>query len=505
MLVMLSSPFPTAVWSALGLVLDADALPADAPVLRPRSGQTVAVSFVGRLAGPDGPTGPDGAVFDESKEPLEVRVGRSQVIAGWDIVLPFLAVGQRARVTVPPTLAYAGKGAAKGRVPPHATLKFELCIERAIEDASDRLLDAAACGDAVGVSRALADGAAIEHRDRKGWRALHWAADTAEPESVIRLIESRADVDALATQPAGAAPLVLAARAGSAPIVAALLHAGADPSRQTVNGSSALSVARKRAAASELVTLLENAIEGVAGGAAGGAAAAADDDSELELGTRVGRAGWEGLRTRCLRLRRLRAANPRCWMSLSCVPLDAPADAGAQPPWGTAAPRVVFELWADVVPRTAENFRALCTGEHGACRYDFRKPPLHYRGNIMHRIITGNVMQGGDITSGDGRGGESIYGRSFEDESFAGRAGSHDRKGLLSMANTGPNSNGSQFFITLDALPHLDGKHVVFGRVIEGLAFVEAVAAAAGPGNPRDAPPKMRVVIEDCDVLERDP
>jgi cyclophilin family peptidyl-prolyl cis-trans isomerase len=113
----------------------------------------------------------------------------------------------------------------------------------------------------------------------------------------------------------------------------------------------------------------------------------------------------------------------------------------------------------------------------------------------MHRIVPGQIVQGGDITYGDGRGGESIFGKTFEDESFA---IPHDRKGLLSMANSGRDGNGSQFFITLDALPHLNGKHVVFGRVVEGLPLVEAMAALAATGTPTT---KMRMTIEDCGQL----
>ena len=109
---------------------------------------------------------------------------------------------------------------------------------------------------------------------------------------------------------------------------------------------------------------------------------------------------------------RVRDNNPRCWLQLS-VGDDAVKD---------RAPRVQIELFADVVPLTAENFRALCAGERGRCQA-FGGPPLHYKGNRSHRIVTSQILQFGDITSGDGKGGESIYGRKFADESFEGRAG----------------------------------------------------------------------------------
>ena len=130
--------------------------------------------------------------------------------------------------------------------------------------------------------------------------------------------------------------------------------------------------------------------------------------------------------------------------------------------------RLVMNLHAST-PKTSENFRALCTGEKGMGQSG---KPLHFKGSSFHRVISGFMAQGGDFTNGNGTGGESIYGAKFADENFVEK---HTERGDLSMANAGPNTNGSQFFMTFGPTPHLDGGHVVFGRVVDGLDLLDAM------------------------------
>merc|ERR1719188_1667872 len=161
---------------------------------------------------------------------------------------------------------------------------------------------------------------------------------------------------------------------------------------------------------------------------------------------------------------------------------------------GAATKRITIELYSDDVPNTCENFRALCTGEKGM---GTQGRPLHFKGSKFHRVIPGFMCQGGGFTRGDGRGGESIYGDKFADESFAGKAGKHTGPGCLSMANAGPNTNGSQFFICTAQTPHLDGKHVVFGKVVEGMEVVKAVESVGSQSGKTS----QAVVISNCGQL----
>ncbi|XP_060046642.1 probable inactive peptidyl-prolyl cis-trans isomerase-like 6 isoform X2 [Erinaceus europaeus] len=158
---------------------------------------------------------------------------------------------------------------------------------------------------------------------------------------------------------------------------------------------------------------------------------------------------------------------------------------------GNPVGRLIFELYCDACPKTCTNFQVLCTGKAGLSHSGIR---LHYKGSIFHRLVQNGWIQGGDIVAGRGDDGESIYGRTFEDENFS---VPHNKRGIIGMANKGPHSNGSQFYITFQSTPYLDRKHVAFGQLIEGTETLQKLESVPTE-NER---PVQQCVITNCGDL----
>jgi cyclophilin family peptidyl-prolyl cis-trans isomerase len=161
--------------------------------------------------------------------------------------------------------------------------------------------------------------------------------------------------------------------------------------------------------------------------------------------------------------------------------------------------RLVLELFDAKAPLAVENFKALCTGERGVSK-NCGNVPYHYKGVRFHRVVEGFMAQGGDFAMQNGSGGESVWGKKFKDEKD-GLKLKHDARGVLAMGNTGKNSNGSQFFVTFAPCKALDGKHVVFGKVVEGFDVLDKIEARAVAAGGVSEEPTVPVVVADCGVL----
>eukprot|EP00744_Colponema_vietnamica_P010353 GILI01014639.1.p1 GENE.GILI01014639.1~~GILI01014639.1.p1 ORF type:complete len:482 (+),score=182.79 GILI01014639.1:106-1551(+) len=448
----------------------------------PQPGDEVVVHYVGTLA-------TTGEEFDSSRkrnDPFKFRIGQGQVIKGWDLGVATMKKGERARLACTAPYAY-GESGFPPSIPANATLNFDVELfsfgpkkkeawemaplekMEAAGKSKDSGNDAFKKGDMAAAVREYSEGLEYLNEIGEDFEEVKPAAETLKVTLLLNqamcLIKQEKFGEAidkcskaLAIEPSNMKALY---RRGLARSSYGLLEeaksdlleaARLEPSNRDVRGE--LEKVKKRM---EEAKKKEKA---AFGGLFGKASIYSEKPS-----VKVHKGG----------------PNPRVFFDLKFG--DRPVQ------------RVVFELFANVVPKTAENFRALCTGELGVGKSGL---PLHYKGNKFHRVIKGFMMQGGDFTRGDGTGGESIYGEKFEDENFDMK---HEQPGLLSMANAGPGTNGSQFFITFKETPWLDNRHVVFGKVVEGLDFILQIESDVITGAQDKPAPESEVEIVECGEL----
>jgi len=456
----------------------------------PAAGEEVEVHYVGTLD--------SGSVFDSSRArgtPFRFELGRGQVIRGWDLGIATMQIGEKARLICSPEYAYGEKGSPP-RVPANAKLTFEVEVlaarqrdkpkwEMEYDERIEKATQLKDQGTALFRENQFKEAIATGYQE-----ALAYVEDDPVEEEHVE--ESLRELKALKIALySNVALCALKISDWSVVIENSSKALKLDPTNVKVLyrratgylNSGMLTEARKDANAalnmspgsSELVQLLklikkQEKVEDER-----------DKKRYSNMFERMHKGEEQPTLPEFTPPQEPNPSNPQVYLDLQI---------------GENAPqRVTIELFNDVVPKTAENFRALCTGEKGL---GAGGKALSYQGSTFHRVIKGFMMQGGDFTAGDGTGGESIYGAKFADENFRIL---HKSAGLLSMANAGAGTNGSQFFITFAPAAYLDNKHVVFGRVLSGLEVVREVEQLPTESNDR---PAVSVRVAACGVVGRE-
>jgi peptidylprolyl isomerase len=436
----------------------------------PEDGMEVEVHYIGTLAS-------DGSEFDRSSEPFTFSLGAGQVIKGWDIGVKTMKKGEKALFTLSSDYAYGANGSPP-KIPANATLKFEVELlgfqekeKTTKRDFSEEERRAKAKEFKVQGNEAFKKGDLNEAR-RQWEEAWSWVVDDSDP--VLK--EHK-----------------LAVALNLALVFVKL----GDASQGKKYAEEALKIDDKNVKA--LYRLAQ--VQGMTG--------SFEEAIETLSKALIYDPNNEDVKFKKIlmakNLKREQEKEKKLFSKMFSKPIveeevvktdfSDPTNPvvylevqiGSEP-----AQKLEFELFKNVVPKTVENFRALCTGEKGVGNNSGK--PLHYKGSVFHRLIKGFMIQGGDFENANGTGGESIYGGKFDDENFKAK---HAGRGYLAMANAGPNTNGSQFYITFGAQPHLDGKHVVFGVLKSNQEFLNRIENAEESGSK----PKEEIRIVDCGVV----
>mmetsp|Transcript_5700 Transcript_5700/g.21522 ORF Transcript_5700/g.21522 Transcript_5700/m.21522 type:complete len:481 (-) Transcript_5700:89-1531(-) len=433
--------------------------------LHPTSHHKAKVHYTGRLT--------DGTVFDSSlqrNQPFEFSVDEG-VIEGWSIGVKSMTLGEKAEFKFPSELAYGEMGS--GKIPPNADLLFEIELLAFDADLEPK--------DKIARASELKEkgNAELKKKTFEAAKSLYQESDSLLEYTQGFSKEEQAEAQQL--QKAVQSNLV----------VVALLEKNSDLAIHYCNSilgkyPQDVKALQRRAQAYENVKRLEDAKEDL------------EEAIKLQGSSDALNKALDRVQKKIALAQRAYAKKQKALFS-GMFDRMAAEDEKNRPPLkyaffeveadGEPLGRMEFELRSDVVPKTAENFVKLCTGEEGTDPKSGK--PLHYKGSTFHRVIKGFMAQGGDFTAGDGTGGASIFGEKFKDENFELK---HDGPGVLSMANAGPHTNGSQFFCCFGPTPHLDGKHVVFGKLTKGIDVLKKIEELGSESGETS----KKVIIADC-------